>query len=124
MEPTDSRIPEAAHIVTWVNREIREKKKEFTTIVDHQLILQCGTRTPEMLQVLGVALLCVNPYPEERPTMKDVAAMLKEIRHETEDFEKPNFLQKGLILNPKAEVHCPSFSRSSEPLIESTSSSS
>ncbi|KAI9096740.1 hypothetical protein K1719_025919 [Acacia pycnantha] len=124
MEPTDNRIPEGAHIVTWVNREIREKKKDFTSILDQQLVLQCGTRTPEMLQVLGVALLCVNPSPEERPTMKDVTAMLKEIRHETDNFEKPSFLQKGAVPNPKVAVHCSSFSRSCEPLIESTSTSS
>ncbi|XP_054798733.1 LRR receptor-like serine/threonine-protein kinase RGI2 isoform X3 [Prosopis cineraria] len=124
MEPTDNRIPEGAHIVSWVSREIREKKREFTSILDQQLVLQCGTRTPEMLQVLGVALLCVNPSPEERPTMKDVTAMLKEIRHETDIFEKPSFLQKGEVTNPKVAVHCSSFSRSCEPLIESSSSSS
>lgn len=124
MEPTDHRIPEGAHIVTWVTSEIREKKREFSSILDQELVLQCGTRTPEMLQVLGVALLCVNPSPEERPAMKDVTAMLKEIRHENDDFEKPNFLQKGMVTNPKAAVHCSSFSRSCEHLIESSSSSS
>ncbi|KAJ7965413.1 receptor-like protein kinase 2 [Quillaja saponaria] len=124
MQPTDNRIPDGAHIVTWVHTEIREKKKEFTSILDKQLLSQCGTRIQEMLQVLGVALLCVNPSPEERPAMKDVAAMLKEIRHENDDFEKPKFLGKGVIPNPKAAVQCSSFSRSSEPLIESSSSSS
>jgi len=125
MEPTDNSIPEGAHIVTWVSNEIREKRREFTSILDQQLVLQSGTKTSEMLQVLGVALLCVNPSPEERPTMKDVTAMLKEIRLENDDFEKPNFLHKGMVVNPKAAVHCSSFSRSCEPLIiESTSSSS
>lgn len=123
MEPTDNRIPEGTHIVTWVISEIREKKREFTSILDQQLILQCGTRTPEMLQVLGVALLCVNPSPEERPTMKDVTAMFKEIMHENDDFHKPNILHKGIVTNPKAAVHCSSFSRSCEHLIESPSSS-
>ncbi|XP_058786828.1 LRR receptor-like serine/threonine-protein kinase RGI1 [Vicia villosa] len=125
MEPTDNRIPESAHIVTWVISEIREKKREFTSILDQQLLLQCGTRTQEMLQVLGVALLCVNPSPEERPTMKDVTAMLKEISHENDDMDKPNLLHnKGMVTNPKAAVHCSSFSRSCELLIESSSSSS
>lgn len=118
-EPTDSRIPEGAHIVTWVNREVRERKREFTTILDQQLVLRSGTQIQQMIQVLGVALLCVNACPEERPTMKDVAVMLKEIRHENEDFEKPNFLRNGIANNPKAAVHCSSFSRSSEPLIRS-----
>ncbi|XP_059291425.1 LRR receptor-like serine/threonine-protein kinase RGI1 [Lycium ferocissimum] len=112
MEPTDSRIPEGAHIVTWVNQELRVKHTEFTTILDQQLLLRSGTQTQEMLQVLGVALLCVNPCADERPTMKDVAAMLTEIRHENEDFEKPN-------RDPKEAVNCPSFSGSSQPLIRS-----
>lgn len=119
-EPTDSRIPDGAHIITWVNRELRERKREFTTIVDQQLLMRSGTQIQEMLQVLGVALLCVNPCPEERPTMKDVTAMLKEIRHENDDFEKPNSLSR-VVTNPKAAVHCSSFSRSSEPLIRSPS---
>lgn len=119
-EPTDSRIPDGAHIITWVNRELRERKREFTTIVDQQLLMRSGTQIQEMLQVLGVALLCVNPCPEERPTMKDVTAMLKEIRHENDDFEKPNSLSR-VVTNPKAAVHCSSFSRSSEPLIGSPS---
>ncbi|KAJ9675197.1 hypothetical protein PVL29_024228 [Vitis rotundifolia] len=122
MEPTDHGIPEGDHIVTWINKELRERRREFTSILDQQLLIRSGTQTQEMLQVLGVALLCVNPSPEERPTMKDVTAMLKEIRQENEDYEKPNFLGKGVPINPKATVHCSSFSKSSESLIRSPSS--
>ncbi|RYR22192.1 hypothetical protein Ahy_B03g067469 isoform B [Arachis hypogaea] len=50
--------------------------------------------------------------------------MLKEIRHENDEFEKPNFLHKGMVTNTKAAVHCSSFSRSCQPLIDSPSSSS
>lgn len=127
-QPTDNGIPDGAHIVNWISKELRERKKEFTTILDQQLLLRSGTQLQEMLQVLGVALLCVNPTPEERPTMRDVAAMLKEIRHEHEDFEKPKFLTGGTASNPKSAgsnpksaIHSSSFSRSSEPLIKSPS---
>ncbi|KAF5942447.1 hypothetical protein HYC85_020089 [Camellia sinensis] len=109
MEPTDHRIPNGAHIVSWINQELREKHTEFTTILDPTLLQRSGTQAQEMLQVLGVALLCVNPCPKERPTMKDVTAMLKEIKHENGECEKP-----------KPAVHCSSFSRSSEPLIRFT----
>lgn len=85
MEPTDGRIPEGAHIATWVIREVRERKREFTSILDQQLVSKSGTQVQEMLQVLGVAILCLNASPEERPTMKDVVMMLKEIRHKNED---------------------------------------
>ena len=115
-EPTDNRIPEGVHIVTWVSKALRERRTELTTILDPQLLLRSGTQLQEMLQVLGVAVLCVNPSPEERPTMKDVIAMLKEIRHENEDFEKPKYRGKEAATNPKAD-HSSSFSRSSEPLI-------
>lgn len=118
-EPTDKQIPDDAHIITWINKELREKKNDFTTILDQQLLLRSGTQIQEMLQVLGVALLCVNSCPEERPTMNNVAAMLKEIRHgNNEDIEKSNSLGR-VVSKPKAAVHCSSFSRSSEPLIRS-----
>lgn len=119
-EPTDNRIPEGMHIITWINGELRERKRDFTTILDPQLLMRSSTQIQEMLQVLGVALLCVNSYPEERPTMKDVTAMLKGIIHENDDCEKPVSSGKA-IANPKAAVHCSSFSRSSEPLIRSPS---
>ncbi|KAI9201715.1 hypothetical protein LWI28_027997 [Acer negundo] len=120
-EPTDNQIPEGGHIISWVNREFREEKRDFTTIVDQQLLMQSSTQIQEMFQVFGVALLCVNSCPEERPTMKDITAMLKEIRHhENDDIEKPISLGKA-VTNLKAAVHCSSFSRSSEPLIRSPS---
>ncbi|RYR69450.1 hypothetical protein Ahy_A03g016005 [Arachis hypogaea] len=43
----------------------------------------------------GGSLTCQS-LPEERPAMKDVTAMLKEIRHENDEFEKPDFLHKGM----------------------------
>lgn len=121
MEPTDHRIPEGAHIVSWINQELRDRRRELTSILDQQLLTRSGTQTQEMLQVLGVALLCVNPSPEERPTMKDVTALLTEIRHENEDCEKPNCIGKGVHINPKAAVHSSSLSKPSEPLIRSPS---
>ncbi|KAL0326067.1 UNVERIFIED_CONTAM: Receptor-like protein kinase [Sesamum radiatum] len=53
MEPTDSQIPDGKHIVTWVYEELRERHRDFTSIVDQQLLLHSGTQTEEMLQVLG-----------------------------------------------------------------------
>lgn len=119
MEPTDPRIPDGAHIVMWVNEELRTKHKKLTSIVDLQLLHRSSTQTEEMIQVLGVALLCVNPSPEERPTMRDVTAMLEGIRHENEELEKPNHLRKEMVSNPRAAAQCSSFSRSSDPLIRS-----
>ncbi|XP_043688109.1 LRR receptor-like serine/threonine-protein kinase RGI2 [Telopea speciosissima] len=121
MEPTDHQIPDGTDIVSWVRRVLEETEVEAASILDQQLQCRSGTQIQQMLQVLGVALLCVNPCPVERPTMKDVTALLKEIRDETEDFTKTNFVGKQVAGKPKAAVHCTSFSRSSEPLISSSS---
>ncbi|PQP99597.1 receptor-like protein kinase 2 [Prunus yedoensis var. nudiflora] len=56
-----------------------------------------------MMQALGIALLCVNSTPDERPTMKDVAAMLKEIKHEREEYAKVDVLLKGSPANDARE---------------------
>ncbi|XP_047341748.1 LRR receptor-like serine/threonine-protein kinase RGI2 [Impatiens glandulifera] len=113
MEPIDHRIPaENAHIVTWVNHELQARHRDVTTILDRQLIQQSSTQISEMVQVLGVALLCVNPIPEERPTMKDITIIINEIRNEKEVVEKL-----------KMPAPCSSFSRSSEPLIKTHKSS-
>ncbi|CAN1234905.1 LRR receptor-like serine/threonine-protein kinase RGI2 [Linum perenne] len=119
-QPTDSQIPEGAHIVNWVNKELREKRREFTTVLDQQLVIRSGTQLQEMVQVLGVALLCVNPSPGERPTMKDVAAMLKEIKDSSNDTDsEKSSCGRRVGSDAKGGVQCSSFSRSSEALIRS-----
>lgn len=121
LEPIDRRIPDGAHIVTWVNNELQKSNGEFTSIFDHQLLLHSSTQIQEMSQVFGVALLCVNPNPNDRPKMKDVTLMLKEIKHEKHEIEKSNLFGKGVVGNQISAVVCSSFSRSSEPLIGSPS---
>ena len=78
-QPIDPTIPEGLHIVDWV-----KLRKGATDVLDSSLRACPESEIDEMMQTLGVALLCVNPLPDDRPTMKDVAAMLDEIRHERE----------------------------------------
>lgn len=60
MEPTDARIPEGRHIVAWV---YETRVRDFAPIGDQQ---NWSTQTEEeMVQVLGIALLCVNACPDE-----------------------------------------------------------
>lgn len=73
-QPIDPTIPEGLHIVDWVRQ-----KRGTAEVLDQSLRARPESDIEEMLQTLGVALLCVNPSPDDRPTMKDVAAMLKEI---------------------------------------------
>lgn len=89
-QPIDPTIPDGVHVVDWVRQ-----KKESLEIIDPSLLARPDSEIDEMTQALGIALLCVNSSPDERPTMKDVAAMLKEIKHEREDHSKVDVLLKG-----------------------------
>ena len=93
-QPIDPTIPDGLHIVDWVRQ-----KRGGSEVLDPGLCARSEPEIEEMLQTLGVALLCVNPSPEDRPTMKDVAAMLKEIRQEREEYMKVNVLLHGSCAN-------------------------
>lgn len=88
-QPIDPTIPDGSHVVDWV------RQKKGIEVLDPSLLSRPESEIDEMLQALGVALLCVNASPDERPTMKDVAAMLKEIKHEREEYAKVDMLLKG-----------------------------
>ncbi|EXC11273.1 Receptor-like protein kinase 2 [Morus notabilis] len=89
-QPIDPTIPDGLHVVDWVRQ-----KRGGIEVLDPSLLSRSESEIEEMMQALGIALLCVNSAPDERPTMKDVAAMLKEIRHEREEYAKVDVLLKG-----------------------------
>lgn len=89
-QPIDPTIPDGLHVVDWVRQ-----RRGAAEVLDPTLRSRPESEMSEMLQALGVAMLCVNPSPDERPTMKDVAAMLKEIRHDRDDYAKVDVLLKG-----------------------------
>lgn len=119
-QPVDPTIPDGLHVVDWVRR----KRGNNQEVLDLSLRGRPATFVEEMLQALGVALLCVNPMPDERPTMKDVAAMLKEIRHEREEYAKVDVLVKAgssPVVN-NAEKTVPTASTSSALLSQQSKS--
>ncbi|KAB5573169.1 hypothetical protein DKX38_000363 [Salix brachista] len=89
-QPIDPTIPDGLHVVDWVRQ-----KRGGIEVLDPSLVSRPASEIEEMMQVLGIALLCVNSSPDERPNMKDVAAMLKEIKHEREEYAKVDVLVKG-----------------------------
>lgn len=89
-QPIDPTIPDGLHVVDWVRQ-----KRGNVEVLDPSLLSRPESEIEEIMQALGIALLCVNSSPDERPTMKDVAAMLKEIRHEREEYAKVDVLLKG-----------------------------
>jgi len=88
-QPIDPTVPEGIHLVDWVRQN-----RGSLEVLDSTLRSRTEAEADEMMQVLGTALLCVNSSPDERPTMKDVAAMLKEIKQEREEYAKVDLLLK------------------------------
>ncbi|KAL3824871.1 hypothetical protein ACJIZ3_020900 [Penstemon smallii] len=80
-KPVDPSFPEEQHVIQWV-RDHLKSKRDPVDIIDQKLQGLPDTQVQEMLQALGIALLCTSNRPEDRPTMKDVVALLKEIRHD------------------------------------------
>ena len=80
--PVDPSFPDGQqHVIQWV-REHLKSKKDPVEVLDSKLQGHPDTQIQEMLQALGIALLCTSNRAEDRPTMKDVAALLREIRHD------------------------------------------
>lgn len=79
--PVDPSFPEGQHVVQWV-REHLKSKRDPVEIIDTKLQGRPDSQIQEMLQALGIALLCASNRADDRPTMKDVAALLRGIRHE------------------------------------------
>ena len=100
-QPIDPTIPEGQHVVDWVRRS-----RDRGDVLDPALRGRSRPEVEEMMQVMGVAMLCVSAAPDDRPTMKDVAAMLKEIRLEREDVaNNVDVLLKGGSSPPPPHHH-------------------
>jgi len=78
--PLDPTLPGGgAHLVQWVRNHLASKG-DPSEILDPTLRGRTDSTVHEMLQTLAVSFLCVSTRAEDRPTMKDTVAMLKEIR--------------------------------------------
>lgn len=80
-KPVDPSFPDGQHVIQWVRDHLKSKRDPID-IIDQKLQGHPDTQIQEMLQALGIALLCTSNRPDDRPTMKDVVALLKEIKHE------------------------------------------
>ncbi|KAE8719762.1 putative LRR receptor-like serine/threonine-protein kinase [Hibiscus syriacus] len=80
-KPADPSFPDGHHVIQWV-RDHLKNKKDPVEILDPRLQGHPDTQIQEMFQALGISLLCTSNRAEDRPIMKDVAALLKEIRQE------------------------------------------
>lgn len=115
-QPIDPTIPDGLHVVDWV------RQRRGLEVLDPSLLSRPESEIEEMMQALGIALLCVNSSPDERPTMRDIAAMLKEIKHEREEYAKFDVLLKGSPAAANGGVLATSSSASSVMQVLNTKS--
>ncbi|CAB4312192.1 unnamed protein product [Prunus armeniaca] len=92
--PLDPTLPGGAHLVQWI-REHLARKRDPVDILDQKLRGRADPTMHEMLQTLAVAFLCVSTRADDRPMMKDVVAMLTEIRHVETARGEPELLKGG-----------------------------
>ncbi|KAL8030358.1 hypothetical protein ABFX02_14G282200 [Erythranthe guttata] len=75
----EPQIGEGMHIVEWVKKKMGSFEPAVT-VLDTKLRGLPDQLVQEMLQTLGIAMFCVNNSPSERPTMKEVVALLMEVK--------------------------------------------
>lgn len=80
-KPVDPSFPDGQHVIQWV-RDHLKCKKDPIEILDPKLQGHPDSQVQEMLQALGISLLCTSTRADDRPNMKDVAVLLNEIRQE------------------------------------------
>lgn len=78
--PLDPTLPGGSHLVQWVRDQL-QSRCEPINVLDPKLRGRTDPQMHEMLQTLAVAFLCLSTRGDDRPMMKDVVAMLKEIRN-------------------------------------------
>lgn len=92
--PLDPSFPGGIHLVQWA-RDHLQAHQDPTSLLDARLIGLPASQMQEMVQALDISVLCVSPRPSDRPTMKDVVALLKEIIRPPTDEAK--VLSTGVV---------------------------
>ncbi|KAI4390049.1 hypothetical protein MLD38_002204 [Melastoma candidum] len=118
--PLDPTLPGGAHLVQWAHEHITTNR-EPVTILDSNLCERADPAMHEMLQTLAISFLCLSTRDSDRPAMKDVVAMLKEIRYvdsarpESDDPSKgsTNIHPWPPLLRPPKDAACRGSSLSS-----------
>jgi len=97
--PLDPTLPGGAHLVQWI-RDHLQSKRDPNDILDPKLRGRADPEMHEMLQTLAVSFLCVSTKADDRPMMRDVVAMLKEIRNVDPVVSESDLLKKKASVTP------------------------
>lgn len=81
----EPQVGDGLHIVEWVRKKMGTFEPAVN-LLDARLRGMPDQAVQEMLQTLGIAMFCVNSTPSERPTMKEVVALLTEVRSPPEEW--------------------------------------
>ncbi|KAJ0987551.1 hypothetical protein J5N97_005907 [Dioscorea zingiberensis] len=80
--PTDKEDFGDTNLVGWVKGKVREGKRR--EVVDEEMVsVGSGDDEEEMLRFLDVTMRCVEDFPSRRPSMLQVAALLRELKPDT-----------------------------------------
>lgn len=77
-------LEQGGDLVSWVRRSIHDMVPTFT-LFDKRLDLSTERTIDEMTLVLKIALFCTSSSPLNRPTMREVIAMLYDAREAVSD---------------------------------------
>lgn len=99
--PLDPTLPGGAHLVQWVRDQLHSKR-DPVDVLDPKLRGRADPQMHEMLQTLAVAFLCLSTRADDRPMMKDVVAMLKEIRYVDPVRPDTDLLKGNISGSPKS----------------------
>lgn len=83
----EPQVGDGLHIVEWVRKKMGSFEPAVS-VLDPKLQELPDQMLQEMLQTLGIAMFCVNSSPGERPTMKEVVALLMEVKSQPEETGK------------------------------------
>lgn len=68
-------------LAKWVNSVVRE---EWSVEVFDECLVSEGVSEERMMNLLQIALKCINPSPNDRPSMSEVAVMTISLKEEEE----------------------------------------
>ncbi|KAG0605938.1 hypothetical protein M758_9G099900 [Ceratodon purpureus] len=96
-QPVDASHGETWHIVEWVKASVLQNEGQMTDcVLDPLLIKNLNVTTKnEMLFVQRIALLCTRATPTDRPTMRDVADLLKSLSQTLKDKNENGIIEHG-----------------------------
>ncbi|KAK8949743.1 Receptor-like protein kinase 2 [Platanthera guangdongensis] len=102
--PLDPTFPGGLHLVQWASDHL-QARRDPTSLLDSRLVGLPDSQMQEMIQALDISVLCVSPRPSDRPNMKDVVALLKEIIQPITKTKESSAAEAGTVTGESTSPH-------------------